>query len=440
MPPDVIKVDEILTKMLLNLYSEETKLPATIYLEGSEETPIYSDFYWPEFCKKICKIINVEKGCGKEYSRTCEKSFGLHMCFSGLWCYSQSIEVDGRIVGMLVTGQMRLKDKIEESKKNLKQVISKNHLTNKQSEELLKLWSKVQLIDKNDFDKTFVEHLVAIERYIIIEHQRVDELKTITVQSAHEIILPIQSIVANAENLYNELEKPEYKHIAKDILEQMRKLGHITENILGTRQKNEIQKYKKEFRPTDIFPMIQDTIDLFQNEAKNKDVKILDPIINVHFSIIEMSKPHIKQVLFNLFHNAVKYSYASTQESKRYISIVCSLHKSDNPFINSSNYYCIEITNFGIGIKPNEISNGLIFKSGYRGILARDRSRTGSGVGLSVIKEVIETHNGYIEIQSKRLGEGSKIDPYKTMVKVCIPFKQPKRHKYENTKNIVDRR
>lgn len=427
MPPDVIKVDEILTKMLLNLYSEETKLPATIYLEGSEENPIYSDLYWPEFCKRICKIINVENGCGKEYLRIYENKCGLHMCFSGLWCYSQSIEVNDKIVGMLVTGQMRLKDKTEESLKTLKQVILKNNLNIKQSEELLKLWNKVQLIDENEVDKTFVEHLVAIERYIIIEHQRVDELKTITVQSAHEIILPIQSIIANAENLYNEIEKQEHKNIAKDILEQMRKLGYITENILGTGQKKEFEKFKKEFKPVDIFPMIQDTIHLFQSEANKKNIQILDPVVNARFSIIEMSKPHIKQVLFNLIHNAVKYSYVSTEESKRYISIVCSLHKSDNPFRCSSNYYCIEITNFGIGIEPKEISNGLIFKRGYRGVLARDRSRTGSGFGLNVITKIIETHNGYIDIQSKQLKKGSKIDPYKTTVKVCIPFRQPKK-------------
>jgi len=432
MPPDIINVDEIFTKMLLNLYSEKTNLPAAIYLEGNEEKPIYSDLRWPRFCTRICDFIKVETGCGKEYSQISKKKFGLQMCFAGLWCYIQPIEVNGKVIGILVTGQMCLENKSEESKKKLQETFLKYHINKKQSEELLKLWNDVQSINENDIDKTFVEHLIAIERYIIIEHQRMDELKSITVHSVHEIILPIQSIVANAENLYTELEEPEYINIAKDILEQMRKLGQITENIIGSSKNKYIEEYKKEFRPVDIFPMILDTIDLFRKEAKNKGVIIYDPIItNVPFSIIEMSKPHIKQVLFNLIHNAVKYSYVGSREFERYISIICSSNK---------NFYCLEITNFGIGITSNEISKGLIFKSGYRGELAMDRSRTGSGFGLSLVKQNIEMHNGYIEIKSKNLGRGLKIDPYKTTVKVCIPFNQPRGNKSEKTKNIMDRR
>jgi len=432
MTSDIINVNKKLIKMLLNLYSEKTNLPVTLYFEENGEKPICSDLNCPKFCDKICEVIKVENGCGKEYSQISKKKFGLHMCFAGLWCYSQPIEVSGKVIGILVTGQIRLENKNEESKQILQKTFLKYHINTKQSEELLTLWNNVQSINENVFNKTFIEHLIDIERYIIIEQKRMDELKSITVHAVHEIILPIQSIVANAEYLYTELEKPEYKDIAKDILEQIRKLGHITENIIVSSKNKDIEEYKKEFQRVDIFPMILDTINLFQKEAKKKGVIIRDPIVtNVPFSIIEMSKPHIKQVLFNLIHNAVKYSYLGTGEVERYISIVCS---------SNENFYCIEITNFGIGITPDELSKGLIFKSGYRGILARDRSRTGSGFGLSTMKQNIEMHKGCIEIKSKNLGSGQKIDPYKTTIKVCIPFSQPRRNKSEKTKNIVDRR
>ena len=57
MPPDNVSVDEKFTKMLLNLYSEITNLPAAIYLEGNEEKPIYSDIHWPMFCQKMCNVV-----------------------------------------------------------------------------------------------------------------------------------------------------------------------------------------------------------------------------------------------------------------------------------------------------------------------------------------------------------------------------------------------
>lgn len=436
MPPDIINVDGInvdinFTQMLLNLYSEKTNLPAVIYLEGNEDKPIYSDLRWPKFCQRISNFIKVENGCGKEYSQLNNKKFGLHICFAGLSCYSSPIEVDGKVIGVLLTGLGISENNNEESKRILQEILLKYHIKKKQFKELQELWDDVQSINENDFDRTFIKHLIDIERYIINEHKRIDELKSITVHSVHEIILPIQSIVANAENLYIELDEPEYKEIAKDILEQMRKLGHITENIMGSSKDKDIEKYKKEFRRVSILPMVRDTIDLFQKEAIKKGVTIREPIIKFPFSFIEMSKPHIKQVLFNLIHNAVKYSYVGTSELERYISIICS---------SQSNFYCIEITNFGIGITSNEISKGLIFKNGYRGELARDRSRTGSGFGLSAVKQIIEMHNGYIEVESKNLGSGLKIDPYKTTFKVYIPIKQPRGNKSEKTKNIMDRR
>ena len=142
-------------------------------------------------------------------------------------------------------------------------------------------------------------------------------------------------------------------------------------------------------------------------------------------------EPHIKQVFFNLIHNAVKYSYESTKKSERYITVVCKPYK---------NFYCVEITNYGVGIIPHEISEDLIFKDGYRGMLARDRSRTGSGFGLGNVRGVIEAHGGCIRIKSKQVGTGPKIDPYKTTVKVYIPFNQPTRRLHENKKDTMDRR
>jgi len=182
-------------------------------------------------------------------------------------------------------------------------------------------------------------------------------------------------------------------------------------------------KFYKVENFSDNLKIILDTVRLFRKEATKKGTILEDPIIskNLFSSIIEISEPHIRQVLFNLIHNAVKYSYQSTSQSNRYVRIYCKEYVQKKPY---KEFYRVEISNYGVGITPEELLKELIFKDGYRGILSRDRSRIGSGFGLGRVKEIVEAHNGKMKIKSRLVGHDSKIDPYITTVIICIPFFQ----------------
>ena len=239
-----------------------------------------------------------------------------------------------------------------------------------------------------------------------------------TLHLVHAVLMPIQSIVADAENLFTESpDNSELKEIAEDVLQETIKLSFIVENILRSLIE-ERDEYKHKFSNVNIYPIIKDTVDLFRKQAKRKGIIINNPVeTNVPTSYVEMVEPHIKQVFFNLMHNAVKYSYTSTKDRERYITVNCTSYR---------NFYCVEISNYGIGVMPDELTK--IFEPGYRGKLTRDRQRTGSGFGLSTAKSLIEKiHHGKIEVESEQTGFGQEIDPYKTTVKCCIPFTQPRR-------------
>ena len=133
---------------------------------------------------------------------------------------------------------------------------------------------------------------------MIKEHRNVIGFKTKAKGLAHEFLLPIQSIVADAENLFNEAEDgSELKGIAEDVLQQVIKLSFTAENIRGPLLE-ERDQFGYEFHDLDIYPIIQNTIDLFKKEAKKKYVIINDPVVedDIPVSVIEMSEPHIKQV------------------------------------------------------------------------------------------------------------------------------------------------
>lgn len=423
-----VNLDDKFTKMLLDIYSEYTGL-SIVFNPAINNKPIYSYAYWPSFCQKITTIIGSEACAIRNSTNSSNK--GLYQCNAGLWCYSYPVESDGKLVGTFLVGHRRIKGKMEESKKVLKTFLYNKHINDKDSKTLMQLFEQLEDVDQKTFEGVNLKllgRLSFIEQYVIREHQRAIEehsraiaFKNEAVSLAHEFILPIQSIIADAENLFNEANEmdKEIKSFSMDILQEITKLYYTAENIRGSFLESMDAKY--EFHQNDIFKMILETTILFRKEANRKGVIIKDPILSkdVPITIIEMSEPHIKQVLFNLFHNAVKYSYSSTNKSRRYISILCYSYK---------NLFCLEVTNFGIGILPEEISKGLIFQQGYRGKLSRDLSRIGSGFGLGRVKEIVENHNGFIEIISENVGTGLKIDPYKTTVKICVPITQPRRH------------
>lgn len=421
MPYNNLKLDGEFTKQLLDIYTEVTGI--SIALITDSDNIFWSEKARPIFCKEVCKIIGFK--CVEGLSI---KIDGLYKCNAGLWLYSHQIKNnENDVIGTFLIGPRRILGKEKESKEALERfyATNKDNINDKNYERLTELWEQSDNISSDYFDSldikllekfSFIEKYVSLARQRAIEeHERKIAMKNEAVSLAHEFLLPIQSIIADAENLVNEAEESEFKSTAEDILQEVIKLYYTAENIRGSIL--EERKYKYEVQNVNIYQIIEDAINLFRKEARKKGIIIKDPIIkgNISSLSIEISKPHIKQVFFNLFHNAVKYSYTGTDQTDRYISTICKSHK---------NYYCVEITNFGVGIRPEEISQGLIFENGYRGLFSRDQSRIGSGFGLGRVKEIIEAHNGYIEVESKPLAFDYKFGPYKTTVKVCIPFHQ----------------
>jgi signal transduction histidine kinase len=241
-------------------------------------------------------------------------------------------------------------------------------------------------------------------------------LLTSAAKITHLISQPLQAIIAHAENVYTEIDDIEAKKIAQDLMDELLKLSYDTCPLNNLNYMEVTPRY--EFKKVDVIRLLKDVTDLFRNQAAiEKGVEILRPVIKTTppIDLIEASEPHIRQIIHNLISNAVKYSFKSTDRTHRYIEIFC---KSDR------NYFIIEVINYGIGILEKEIANGLIYVDGYRGELTTDRSRTGAGIGLGVVKKYVEDHSGKIEIISEKLGEGFKVDPYKTTVRVYLPFTQ----------------
>ncbi len=236
---------------------------------------------------------------------------------------------------------------------------------------------------------------------------------------AHEISTPLQGLLADAENLIYELpDRNELSQLASHTLRQVQQLHLLTETImtvLSERTPTRLFSIHNLYRP------LKDACKMFEREAAAKGCDILEPKpIGSRFPDIEMSLFDLTLAFKNLVHNAVKYSFRPPRqlEGSRYIRIIGRWTDVEH------HCYSVSIENYGVGIPQDEIDSGAIFLPYYRGAKASDRRRTGAGLGLAHVRQIVEDlHHGSIHVTSKPVAGEAHL----TTFTVILPVQQASR-------------
>jgi signal transduction histidine kinase len=159
--------------------------------------------------------------------------------------------------------------------------------------------------------------------------------------------------------------------------------------------------------------ILSDVIDLFSYKAAVKQVEFRLEVTG--YPTVKADGALLRRMIVNLVDNAVKYSFEGTGASgQRYIDVRCWRYSARGDV-------CIELSNYGVGVLPDEIRTGVIFEYGTRGTLASDRNREGTGVGLSEARRIASAHGGSATLASKEIGGGI----YLTTVTVFLPPSPP---------------
>jgi len=140
----------------------------------------------------------------------------------------------------------------------------------------------------------------------------------------------------------------------------------------------------------DIVALTREVVELLDIKALKKNVQL---IINEPEKVIwvEGDREKIRQVLTNIIDNSIRYSHHEEGRSK--IS-----------FFDMDENILVEISDNGIGIDQEDIPR--VFDRFYRTASGRSASRKGKGLGLSIVKHILEAHNQTINIRSA-VGVGS---------------------------------
>jgi two-component system phosphate regulon sensor histidine kinase PhoR len=140
----------------------------------------------------------------------------------------------------------------------------------------------------------------------------------------------------------------------------------------------------------DVTKLIYDVLDMLEDSAKKRGITLKTSLKRTDERVVHADPNRIEQVLFNLLINAIKYGNRDG-------------HVSINTF-DMENRILVEVEDDGMGIPEQDISR--IFERFYRVDKSRTRDAGGSGLGLSIVKHIIDAHKETINVRSTE-GVGS---------------------------------
>ncbi len=209
---------------------------------------------------------------------------------------------------------------------------------------------------------------------------------------SHELRTPITSIQGFAEMLLLDESIPEdSREYLSIIAKESQRASNLLTNFLSVAKLQQSDKQEFHKSPVRINKVVEDVVGNFQGTAKKKRIRLVEKH-GERIPPIAADRGLLTKAISHLIDNAVKYS------PERSSVLISTILESD--------FLRVEVEDRGYGIPPAEQEK--IWQKFYR--VARDgqdKEDESTGLGLSLVKEIVERHSGTVGVESK-LGRGSK--------------------------------
>ena len=218
-----------------------------------------------------------------------------------------------------------------------------------------------------------------------------DEMKSAFVNMvSHEIRSPLTTILSQIKILMDGL-AGELAPKQEDILGKMsRKVNGLVElsNELLDLSRIEAGLIVQDKQPVQLMDILKGLVEFIQARAREKNISLT--LKKTNLPLINADMKSMEEVFSNLITNAIIY----TQEGGK-VDVMGEV-KGD--------FVCISVSDTGYGIAPDELPR--IFDKFYRAKTEKTRNIVGTGLGLPIVKSIVEAHNGTVEVESEE-GVGS---------------------------------
>ena len=215
------------------------------------------------------------------------------------------------------------------------------------------------------------------------------QMRQFSSDASHELRTPLTVLKGQNELILSKQRKPEeYQEVISSNLEEINYMSKVLEDLFVLSKSDENQ-VNLDYKPVDLRALVEEVCKHAEILAEEKNIKIiiafLEPIE------IKGDEVRLRQMVWNVLQNGIKYTQ---QGGELKISLQ-----------NEGDFALLTIQDTGIGIPEEDLP--LIFNRFYRVDKARTRDEGGSGLGLSICRQIAEAHKGKIEVESK-LGVGTR--------------------------------
>lgn len=227
--------------------------------------------------------------------------------------------------------------------------------------------------------------------------KKMDQMKSDFVSMvSHEIRGPLNSVLMQQKVILDELAgdiTDKQREILTRASEKIKSLVDLSSELLDL-AKMESGLINMEKEELQLAAVLADQVSFHRPRAQAKKIALeLMPLDDL--PPVLANRVNMEEVLTNLISNAINY----TPENGR-ISISAQ---------SDGDYVCVSVADTGLGIAPEELER--IFTRFYRVKNEKTRYIIGTGLGLPIVKSILEAHHGRIEVQSKE-GRGSTFSVY----------------------------
>ena len=217
----------------------------------------------------------------------------------------------------------------------------------------------------------------------------VEQMKQFTAAISHELRTPLAALQGEAEVALMHTRTPEhYRAVLSSQLEEFQKLTRMVNNMLLL-ARAEAGDVRPHTQSVDLASIARAIIEMFQPIAADRGIQLA---LDASSAVVVQGDPlWLERMLMNLVENALKYTPTHGR-----VHVELS-HGGESATVN--------VTDTGIGISDDNLPH--IFERFYRADASRSRDIEGTGVGLAIVRWVVEAHGGQISVQSQT-GEGTR--------------------------------
>lgn len=212
-----------------------------------------------------------------------------------------------------------------------------------------------------------------------------EQEKQLTANTAHELRTPISVLNLNAHNIANDYKSGNLTQQTLDELGQnVNRMAHVIEQMIALYRFTP-EQFRVNKKPTNIQMVLQDLIS--QNfhllEANQQSISL-----DAHDSLVNGEYFALTTMFENILKNAIKYSGVGAQ--------IQVIQKQQN------NRIIVQVHDSGKGVDASEYE--LILARFYRSKTPIDTQIKGAGLGMSIVKHIVELHEGNIKCSESFLG------------------------------------